>query len=117
MTIRIRGWKQLAAALACALIVPPGPASAQGTTLTYVGWSQDEAASKPTLTAMFDSFQKANPGVKLDVIGYPWAQMQQNLVLRLRSNQPLSVAQMQAMTLRRLCPMPLWTLSPRRALS
>lgn len=44
---------------------------------------------------MFEGFQKANPGVKLDVIGYPWAQMQQNLVLRLCLNQPLSVAQMQ----------------------
>ncbi|MBK7591536.1 MAG: sugar ABC transporter substrate-binding protein [Betaproteobacteria bacterium] len=95
MTIRTRGWKRFAGALACALIMQPGLVAAQATTLTYVGWSQDEAASKPTLTAMFEGFQKANPGVKLDVIGYPWAQMQQNLVLRLRSNQPLSVAQMQ----------------------
>ena len=89
MTIRTRGWKQFAVALACALIVQPGPASAQGPTLTYVGWSHDEAASKPALTDAFDGFRKANPGSRLDVIGFPWAQMQQNLVLRMRSNQPL----------------------------
>ncbi len=33
---------------------------AKAKSLTYVGWSQDEAASKPTLTAMFDSYRKAN---------------------------------------------------------
>jgi multiple sugar transport system substrate-binding protein len=89
------GWQRFAALLVCAAMTHAGNAFAQGSTLSYVGWSQDEAASKPTLTAMFDSFQKASPGVKLDVIGYPWAQMQQNLVLRLRSNQPMHVAQMQ----------------------
>jgi multiple sugar transport system substrate-binding protein len=82
--------------LALALVaLAPCSAVAQTTQITYVGWSQDEAASKPTLTSIFDAFQKANPNVKLEVIGYPWAQMQQNLVLRIRSNQPMQVAQMQ----------------------
>ncbi|NBT56054.1 MAG: hypothetical protein EBT05_14640, partial [Betaproteobacteria bacterium] len=58
---------------------------AQAKSLTYVGWSQDEAASKPTLTAMFDSYRKANADPKLEVIGFPWGQMQQNVLLRLRS--------------------------------
>ena len=86
--------KCLALALALAVLAPC-PAMAQATQITYVGWSQDEAASKPTLASVFDAFQKANPNVKLEVIGYPWAQMQQNLVLRIRSNQPMQVAQMQ----------------------
>ena len=70
------------------------PAFAQARTLTYVGWSQDEAASKPTLAAMFDSYRKTNADVKLDVVGFPWAQMQQNILLRLRSGQPLDVVQL-----------------------
>ena len=88
-------WRSRAALLAFAAALHPAGALAQATGLTYVGWSHDEAASKPTLSAMFESFQKANPDVKLDVVGYPWAQMQQNIVLRLRSNQPMQVAQMQ----------------------
>jgi multiple sugar transport system substrate-binding protein len=82
-------------ALVVAILLTPAGVMAQAIPLTYIGWSQDEAASKPTLSALFDGFQKANPGVKLDVVGYPWAQMQQNLVLRLRANQPMQIAQMQ----------------------
>jgi multiple sugar transport system substrate-binding protein len=78
-----------AAALAAA-----GTARAQAGTLTYVGWSQDEAASKPVLTEAFDGFRAANAGIRLDIVGFPWAQMQQNLVLRQRSNQPQDVVQL-----------------------
>lgn len=70
------------------------PAWAQSKALTYVGWSQDEAASKPTLSVMFEGYRKANADVKLDVVGFPWAQMQQNILLRLRSGQPLDVVQL-----------------------
>jgi multiple sugar transport system substrate-binding protein len=71
------------------------PAAAQARSVTFAGWSQDEAASKPVLTEMFDAFRAANPAVRLELIGYPWAQMQQNLILRMRSNQPLDVVQLQ----------------------
>ena len=66
----------------------------QTKTLTYVGWSQDEAASKPVLGALLDGFRKVQADVKLDVIGFPWAQMQQNILLRMRSGQPLDVVQL-----------------------
>ncbi len=80
--------------LAATSVLGAGPVLAQSRTLTYVGWSQDEAASKPTLTAMFDAYRKAHADVKLDVVGFPWAQMQQNILLRLRSGQPLDVVQL-----------------------
>ena len=67
---------------------------AQAKSLTYVGWSQDEAASKPTLAAIFDNYRKANADVKLDIVGFPFAQMQQNVLLRLRSGQALDVVQL-----------------------
>ncbi len=69
-------------------------AQAQSKSVTYVGWSQDEAASKPTLTAMFDGYRKEQADVKLDVVGFPFGQMQQNVLLRLRSGQPLDVVQL-----------------------
>lgn len=71
-----------------------GAAQAQQS-ITYLGWSQDEAASKPTLSAIFQDFEKLNPGTKLEVIGFPWAQMQQNIVLRQRSGQKMDVVQIQ----------------------
>ncbi len=67
---------------------------AQTRGLTYVGWSQDEAASKVTLAALFNGYRQST-GTPLTTIGYPWAQMQQSLLLRLRSGQPMDVAQME----------------------
>ncbi len=84
----------LAAAGALGLGAAAGPAFAQQRTLTYIGWSHDEAASKPVLTEMFAAFSTANPAVRLETIGFPWAQMQQNLILRMRAGQPLDVAQL-----------------------
>lgn len=83
-----------ASALAGIPLASPLASWAQSKSLSYVGWSQDEAASKPILTGMFEGYRKANADVKLDVIGFPWAQMQQNILLRLRSNQPLDVVQL-----------------------
>lgn len=83
-------------ALAAGLALPgfARRAAAQAGTLTYIGWSHDEAASKPVLTELFDGYKAANPGVRFEAIGFPWAQMQQNLILRLRSNQPVDISQM-----------------------
>lgn len=61
--------------------------------VTFLGWSHDEAANKATLAAVFDRYRLANPSAKLDAIGYPFGQIQQNILLRLRSGQPLDVAQ------------------------
>ncbi|UFN48004.1 extracellular solute-binding protein [Roseomonas sp. OT10] len=82
------------------------PAAAQAPEpLTYLGWSQEEAASKPVLTGLLDGFAAANPGVKLEVIGFPWAQMQQNTILRIRSGQRLDVVQLQERWLPTLAPL------------
>jgi multiple sugar transport system substrate-binding protein len=77
-----------------AALTASAAAQAQGGALTYVGWSHDEAASRPVLTEAFERFRAANPGLRVDVVGFPWAQMQQNLVLRQRSNQPQDVVQL-----------------------
>ncbi len=86
--------RQFTASAAASSLIGVGPLRAQTKTLTYVGWSQDEAASKPVLTSMFEGYRKTNADTKLDVVGFPWAQMQQNILLRLRSGQPLDVVQL-----------------------
>ena len=86
--------RQFTQSVAAAPLLGALPAQAQGRPLTYVGWSQDEAASKPTLTALFDGYRKGNADVKLDIVGFPFAQMQQNVLLRLRSGQALDVVQL-----------------------
>src|ERR1700744_4657559 len=68
-------------------------AKAQSREITYVGWSQEEAASRPTLAALFDGYRQSS-GVTLDTVGYPWGQMQQDGLLRLRSRQPMDVVQL-----------------------
>ena len=79
--------RQFTQSLAATAALGSGSLWAQAKSLTYVGWSQDEAASKPTLGAMFDSYRAGNADTKLDVIGFPWGQMQQNVLLRLRSDR------------------------------
>ena len=86
--------RQFACSAAAASMLGPVPLFAQSKTLTYVGWSQDEAASKPVLAGLMDGYRKAHADVKLDVIGFPWGQMQQNILLRMRSGQPLDVVQL-----------------------
>ena len=61
----------------------------------YMGWSQTEVGLRPTLDKLFNSFQAANPGSKLEVVGFPFGQMEQNLVLRRRNGERVDVAQMQ----------------------
>ena len=86
--------RQFSQSLAAASLLGSSALQAQARSLSFVGWSHDEAASKPTLTAMFEGYRKSNADVKLDVIGFPWGQMQQNILLRLRSNQALDVVQL-----------------------
>ena len=86
--------RQFSQSLAAASLLGSSALQAQARSLSFVGWSHDEAASKPTLTAMFEDYRKSNADVKLDVIGFPWGQMQQNILLRLRSNQALDVVQL-----------------------
>lgn len=61
----------------------------------FIGWSQAEVGLKPTMEKLFGSFQAAHPADKLQVIGFPFGQMEQNLILRRRNNQRMDVAQLQ----------------------
>lgn len=84
-----------AIAASCALAPSLQRAAMAATSdFTYVGWSQDEAANKATLGQIFAQFKQADPDASLNVVGFPYGQIQQNLFLRLRSHQPLDVVQL-----------------------
>jgi len=63
--------------------------------VVFIGWSQTEVGLKPTLEKIFAGFQATHPRDKLEVIGFPFGQMEQNLVLRRRNDQRMDVAQLQ----------------------
>ena len=86
--------RKFISAVAASSVFAPTLLRAATNGFTYVGWSQDEAASKATLGKIFDQFQQSDPGAAVKVVGFPYAQMQQNLFLRLRAHQPVDAAQL-----------------------
>ncbi|MDE2515266.1 MAG: extracellular solute-binding protein [Rhodospirillales bacterium] len=75
--------------------LPRAARAAGQSPLSFVGWSQAEPGSAPVLAKIFEGFRTANPDINLKLIGFPWGQTEQNLILRLRSHQPTGVAQVQ----------------------
>lgn len=82
-------------ASAVCLLATANMAFAQNADVVYSGWSQTEVGLRPTLDKVFSNFQAANPGQKLEVVGFPFGQMEQNLILRRRNNEKTDVAQLQ----------------------
>jgi multiple sugar transport system substrate-binding protein len=86
--------RKFIATLAASSVLAPTLLRAATSDFTYVGWSQDEAASKATLGQIFTQFRQADPDASMKVVGFPYAQIQQNVFLRLRAHQPLDVVQL-----------------------
>lgn len=92
-----RNWLRIAVGLlkTSALAMAMTAGSSQAEEVVFVGWSQTEVGLKPTLERLFNEFQAAHPADKLEVIGFPFDKMEQNLVLRQRNSQRIDVAQLQ----------------------
>jgi multiple sugar transport system substrate-binding protein len=86
--------RKFISALAASSVFAPALLKAATNGFTYVGWSQDEAANKAALGMIFEQFQQSDPDAAVQVVGFPYAQMQQNLFLRLRAHQPVDAAQL-----------------------
>lgn len=82
-------------ATAAASLMVAAPTARAAEDAVFLGWSQTEPGSKPILERLLADFKANHPGVNLEVIGVPNGQMETTLVLRRRSRQPVSVAQMQ----------------------
>ena len=91
---RTRGFRLRHAAVVLWAAAAVTFASAQ-TTITFGGWSGEEEAARPVVMEMISSFNAANPDVTVEWLGYPWAQVQQNFLLLLRSGTAPQVAQLQ----------------------
>jgi multiple sugar transport system substrate-binding protein len=93
--------RQTLLAGAAAIALPQIPlartarAQAGGDSLTYLGWSQTEAGSKPFLEGVLADFKAANPSLRFETIGVPFGQMETTIQLRKRSSQRTDVVQMQ----------------------
>jgi multiple sugar transport system substrate-binding protein len=86
--------RKFISAVAASSVITPALLRAATNGFTYVGWSQDEAANKAALGKIFQQFQQVDPSAAVKVVGFPYAQMQQNLFLRLRAHQPVDAAQL-----------------------
>lgn len=74
--------------------VRPATAQPQGR-IEFLGWSGEEAPSRPSIDLMMQTFEAANPGSKIEWVGFQWADVQRNLLLRLQSNQIPDIVQIQ----------------------
>ena len=79
--------------MAIVMVVFGGGARADD--MTFVGWSHTEAGLKPPLEKMFADFQAKSPADKIQIIGFPFGQMEQNVILRQRTGQRADVVQLQ----------------------
>lgn len=71
-----------------------GGSSLAQQTLTFAGWSGEEAAAIPAIESMMTTFEADHPDVNVEWIGWPFDDILQNYQLRLRSNQAPEVAQL-----------------------
>ncbi len=51
--------------------------------IAYPGW--DSAEQEKEVTSIFQAYEKANPGTKIEIISIPFPQMKQKLIVSLRS--------------------------------
>lgn len=60
--------------------------------LVWAGWSGEEASTKDTIKGMIDSYN-AKGGSQVSWVGWPWADTQQQLVIRSQGSEELDIAQ------------------------
>ncbi|MFC7681396.1 ABC transporter substrate-binding protein [Paenibacillus sp. GCM10028914] len=66
------------------------------TPLTFVSWSSQESSGTMIKDVMATSFSEDNPNSPVNVIGYPWKDTLQQLIIKAQSKENLDVAQIQS---------------------
>ena len=67
--------------------------------VVFSGWSGEEPEARPIIMEMIERFNEQDASRNVTWVGWPWAQLQQNLVLRVRSNDAPHIAQIPDNTL------------------
>lgn len=78
------------------ITVTPMPTEApkeEPVTLTFAGWIAMEESGKGPWQKMVDGFQAKYPNIKVEYVGYPWAEQLNQLVLMVASGNAPDVAQ------------------------
>jgi len=72
------------------------PDPAKKTELTFVSWSSEESSGKMIKDVMTKSWNDENPNTQVNVIGYPWKDTLQQLIIKTTSKENLDIAQIQS---------------------
>lgn len=64
--------------------------------LTFVSWSSQESSGKMIEDVMAATWNEENPDTKIKVMGYPWDETLQQLILKSKSSDDLDIAQIQS---------------------
>lgn len=62
-------------------------------TMTWAGWSGEEASTKPAIQEMMNTWNAKNPDAKVEWVGWPWAKTFEQLVIRTQGGEKLDIAQ------------------------
>ena len=71
----------------------PAPTKVEKIEMVWSGWSGEEAATKPSITGMADSWNAKNPNATVKWVGWPYADALKQIILRTQGNETLDVAQ------------------------
>lgn len=72
---------------------PTEPPQEEQITLTFAGWIAMEESGKEPWQKMVDGFEAKYPNIKVEYVGYPWAEQLNQLVLMVASGNAPDVAQ------------------------
>jgi multiple sugar transport system substrate-binding protein len=62
-------------------------------TMTWAGWSGEEASTKPAIQEMISTWNAKNPDTQVEWAGWPWAKTFEQLVIRTQGGEKLDIAQ------------------------
>ena len=86
--------KKLFAVMLTMMLVLSLVCSAMAADLVWAGWSGEEASTKPSIEEMIRSYNEGDSGNTVTWVGWPWAEMAQQLVIRLQGGEALDIAQL-----------------------
>lgn len=71
----------------------PAPTTEEQVTLTVAGWIAMEESGKGPWQKMVEGFQKKYPNIRVEYVGYPWAEQLDQLIMMVTAGNPPDVAQ------------------------
>ena len=86
--------KKFIVLLLAASIALMAVSSAFASDIVFAGWSGEEASTKPTIEKMISDYNASGTGNTVTWVGWPWGDVEQQLVIRLQGGEALDIAQL-----------------------